>query len=149
MSSCTKTGCKFTVETDNIYLANINSIEQLLIKKGFKYEYYYDKNGIKKNWHERTPPIGADDEVYSLLSKKIGTTDKDAVQVYLYYRKLPLDEKAHNLRVLVVNLYRCLENQEIRDEINSSGALVYEFLVKILGQEAVKKEIKVLGYPNV
>jgi hypothetical protein len=147
--SCTKTGCQFAIKTNKLYIDDISHIEELLIERGFGYEYYYDKNGTKKTWHERTAPIGTDGEVYSLLSRKIGTTDKDDVQVYLYYVKLPLGKEANNIRVLVVNLYRCNENQEIRDEINYSGNLIYAFLVDLLGEEAVKKEIKTLGYPNV
>jgi hypothetical protein len=132
MSGCEKIGYMVVVSTKQVSYDDLQNIGRTLEEKGFKTVIWERKKDI--------PKYSA--EVYTLFEKKLGSKPYYIVTVHLAYVKDMPSSVVRNFKVDVRNINKGMTVDELKEEIDRTGDLIYQKLVDKVGKENVVIERK-------
>ena len=132
-------GYMVVINTKQARYDDLQHIRRRLEEKGYKTVIWERKKDMPKY----------DDEVHSLLEKKLGSKQYYVVSVHLSYVKDKPGNIVHNLEVDVRNIRKGMTVGQLKEEIDRTGDLIYQELVDKVGVENVTIKREEIHHPLI
>jgi hypothetical protein len=127
MSGCVMIGYMVIVNTKQVRYDDLQHIRRRLEEKGYKTVIWERKKDMPKHV----------DEVHTLFEKKLSSKPYYVVSVHLSYVKDKPGNIVRNLEVDVRNIRKGMTVDQLKEEIDRTGDLIYQELVDKVGKENV------------